>query len=405
MKIDDDTLLKFLCESVHPMTGKLPETTKEMVEKYNSFLGHDGYRIVPNGKMSGKLVYVAKLIGISATPALNAVKEVLNGTDTEYLTQQIARMEGSVNDDPDLAIGTSKELIETFCKTILHENNIDYTDKDDLQKLVKMTMKELTLTPEDIPDQVKASQTIKRLLNNLANITQGIAELRNKYGTGHGKHKNNKGLQPRHAKLAVGAASTLVGFLSETNIERMKERSNDNFPDYICSTTRQLKPLLNELRKKKNILEKEKKSALEQHFSGPLRETELLIVKTENDISRIEIKIRCIENGYDHWDKAKFLSTSEAGCLIDNWYDIEEIKKLPIRIPANVVKSLIEARKSELFKSFQVCSIYEVPDDDYGNETLISVIYYLFGVQDISNIKPDDNLDLYLINSWEEDRG
>ena len=54
----------------------------------------------------------------------------------------------------------------------------------------------------------KAAETIKRLLSNLATITQGIAELRNKYGTGHGKVAKTKGLSPRHAKLAVGAASS-----------------------------------------------------------------------------------------------------------------------------------------------------------------------------------------------------
>jgi hypothetical protein len=40
--------------------------------------------------------------------------------------------------------------------------------------------------------------------------TQGIAELRNHYGTGHGKAAGAKGLSSRHAKLAVGAAASLA---------------------------------------------------------------------------------------------------------------------------------------------------------------------------------------------------
>ena len=51
-------------------------------------------------------------------------------------------------------------------------------------------------------------------------ITNGIAELRNSYGTGHGKDAKSKGLSPRHAKLAVGAATTLAIFLVETHLER-----------------------------------------------------------------------------------------------------------------------------------------------------------------------------------------
>jgi hypothetical protein len=87
-------------------------------------------------------------------------------------------------------------------------------------KIVRLTVKELELTPDDIPEQAKARDTIKKLLMNLATITQGIAELRNSYGTGHGKLSSSKGLQPRHAKLAAGAASTLAVFLQETYTER-----------------------------------------------------------------------------------------------------------------------------------------------------------------------------------------
>jgi Abortive infection C-terminus len=89
-----------------------------------------------------------------------------------------------------------------------------------LPELVKLTIKELALAPSDIPDSAKAAETVKRLLNNLATITQGVAELRNQYGTGHGKAAGSKGLGPRHAKLAVGAASTLAVFLAETHNER-----------------------------------------------------------------------------------------------------------------------------------------------------------------------------------------
>ncbi|WP_232416201.1 abortive infection family protein [Methylotenera mobilis] len=87
---------------------------------------------------------------------------------------------------------------------------------------MKLTSKELELTPGDIPDKSRAAETIKSLLSNLATITQGVAELRNHYGTGHGKVAGAKGLQSRHAKLAVGAASTLAVFLAETHKERPK---------------------------------------------------------------------------------------------------------------------------------------------------------------------------------------
>jgi hypothetical protein len=49
---------------------------------------------------------------------------------------------------------------------------------------------------------------------------QGLAELRNLYGTGHGKEGSTKGLAARHAKLAVGAAITLADFLFDTHENR-----------------------------------------------------------------------------------------------------------------------------------------------------------------------------------------
>ena len=52
----------------------------------------------------------------------------------------------------------------------------------------------MELTPDDIPEKSKAVDIIQRLLSNLATITQGVAELRNHYGTGHGKAAGSKGL-------------------------------------------------------------------------------------------------------------------------------------------------------------------------------------------------------------------
>jgi hypothetical protein len=67
---------------------------------------------------------------------------------------------------------------------------------------MKITAKELKLIPDDTPEKSKATDTVKRVLSNLAAITQGVAELRNQYGTGHGRAAGCKGLGSRHAKLA-----------------------------------------------------------------------------------------------------------------------------------------------------------------------------------------------------------
>jgi hypothetical protein len=123
---------------------------------------------------------------------------------------------------PDLQLVGAKELVETCCKTILIDRGITFPKNANIPELVKLTSKELELTPNDIPEKAKAGDTITRLLSNLAKITQGVAELRNHYSKGHGKAAGAKGLQSRHAKLAVGAASTLAVFPAETHNERGK---------------------------------------------------------------------------------------------------------------------------------------------------------------------------------------
>jgi hypothetical protein len=219
MNGDDEVLLRFLSETVHPVVRPDVTESKRLVQLYNEYLRRDGFEITEKTRISSKPVYVGRNVGIVGVPGVEAAKQALSGTDVGYVAQQITRMEAAVISDPGLAIGTAKELVETCCKTILSERNIEIPKNGDLPQLVKRTVKELKLTPDDIPDKAKAADTIRVLLSNLATITNGVAELRNKYGTGHGKEAKAKGLGPRHAKLAVGAASTLAVFLAETHRE------------------------------------------------------------------------------------------------------------------------------------------------------------------------------------------
>ena len=167
-------------------------------------------------KLAGRCRKIAnRLLNTSAN--LEDIRETAESFDANYLTKQIQRMKDSVETDADLAIGTAKELIETCCMTILTEREVEIPAKHNISKLAKATFKELNLVPEGIPNAARGVDVIKRLLSNLSTVTLGLAELRNLYGTGHGKHGSTSGLTPRHAKLAVGAASTLAAFLFETH--------------------------------------------------------------------------------------------------------------------------------------------------------------------------------------------
>lgn len=156
---------------------------------------------------------------LAGGPSLGPLKAHAQVLNANHLAEQIRRLEASVENDPSLAIGTAKELIETCCKTILAERGKPVTGSPDVSVLTKETLKELKLVPECIPEAARGADVIKRLLSNLGTIGNGLAELRGLYGTGHGKHGASTGLSGRHAKLAVGAASTLAVFLFETHQE------------------------------------------------------------------------------------------------------------------------------------------------------------------------------------------
>lgn len=227
MRGDDEVFLRFLCEMLHPVVRSDRQEVETLLQLFNELLAGDDFEIVERSRISGRPVYAARLKLIGTPPSLRSAKDLATSFDAEYLTQQITRLEASIPHDPALAIGTAKELVETCCKTVLQDLGVTVDKNWELTKLVKETYKALKLTPEDIPDEAKAVETIRRLLSNLATVTQGLAELRNEYGTGHGKAASAKGLKPRHAKLAVGAATSLAVFLFETHQERLTKSSNN----------------------------------------------------------------------------------------------------------------------------------------------------------------------------------
>jgi hypothetical protein len=147
------------------------------------------------------------------------VAKVVKAGDLSYLANQITRMETAIENDPELAIGTAKELVETACKTVLEAMSIEVNKKWDLPQLLKETTKQLKVTPDTVRASAAGAESIRKVLGSLGSIVSGVAELRNSHGTGHGK-SGGSGLGARHARLVVGAASTLTVFLFETYNDR-----------------------------------------------------------------------------------------------------------------------------------------------------------------------------------------
>ncbi len=161
-----------------------------------------------------------RLVPPQVLEGVRDIQAAVAGLDAPELARQLDRLRDSIDSDPGLAIGTAKEMLETTCKTILEDLQVSIDSSWDVAALLKETRKQLNLLPEDVPEAAKGAETIRRVLSNLGQLGVGLSELRNLYGSGHGRSGNAKGLSERHARLAVGAVATLVQFLFETHRER-----------------------------------------------------------------------------------------------------------------------------------------------------------------------------------------
>lgn len=217
---ESSVFLDFLCQMVHPLVRPDTDEAEALVDKINASLKKDGTMLVAGGSIFGRPEYSAQpLSGTIST--MQHAKGVANVLNAGWMAKEILRIEASIDTHPEAAIGSAKDLVESCCKTIMDNVGKPVPTGTNLPKLVKMTLAELKLTPANIQNSAKAAEEVKKVLGSLASITNGVAALRNLYGTGHGRAGSYQGLGPRHAKLVVISAIAFVTFVTETYQARL----------------------------------------------------------------------------------------------------------------------------------------------------------------------------------------
>jgi hypothetical protein len=211
----EDNFLRFLCEMVHPVVRPDKDEAIKLVKQINDQLKLGGWSLEQEELIAGRPRFVARKINTQGSTVSRA-KNVADALDAGWMQKEIERMEHAIERDPALAIGTAKDLVETCCKTILTKRNVEYTRSADIPQLTKLLAKELKLVPDGISDETKGVDAIKSILRNLSALTHYVAELRGLYGSGHGRDGKHKGLEPRHARLAVATAVAFIDFVTET---------------------------------------------------------------------------------------------------------------------------------------------------------------------------------------------
>ncbi|WP_424039509.1 abortive infection family protein [Prevotella nigrescens] len=219
MHTSDEEYLSFLAETLHPAVRTDKKEISQMQEIYNNHLENDGYEIIQVKEISGKPVFEGRLKTIGSSHQVENKTEIKKYLNTEYVNKKIDLMHESISKDTELAIGMAKEFIETACKSILKKHNKTIDKNWNLGQLIKNTYNILDFKSQEANNPEKAENCIIQVLKGTTTMINGITELRNAYGTGHGKEADFVTLESKYARLIVGMVSELVIFFLATDGE------------------------------------------------------------------------------------------------------------------------------------------------------------------------------------------
>ncbi|MBJ9703825.1 abortive infection family protein [Acinetobacter calcoaceticus] len=152
-----------------------------------------------------------KLEKINISPSDNVIKAAIQSIDSQYIHLTWQKALGRRQDDPEGAITIARTLLESTCKYILDDKNVDYGTTPDLNHLYRLTAKQLNIAPSDHTQSV-----FKQILGGCTSVIEGLGALRNRISDAHGQGKINFRPASRHAELAVNLAGTMAVFLFST---------------------------------------------------------------------------------------------------------------------------------------------------------------------------------------------
>lgn len=181
-----------------------PRCAPEQRRSLAAALGCDGYRMDPEtGRIADPVVHLDE----------NALRSLPNSSAIE---DNLRRMLAAIDTDPRLAVSAARALVESTAKLVLNERQQTYAAGAKLPALVSAAQKALGLDAKDAGGVGGGGDALRKILSSLTTLTQGLTELRNNVGVDHGRDSVPTWVQPRHARLAGGAAQVWCKWMLET---------------------------------------------------------------------------------------------------------------------------------------------------------------------------------------------
>ena len=210
-------------ESLDPLEilGKLIEGYMEEVIEEETFFSSDEN---VNKKKKKDILRIKKALeranlkyvnggfisGSLGTPSVS-LRDSIKNRNYDILNEEFERALKSINANPKEALSSACNIIESVCKVYIEEEQLEMPKKKDLRTLWNIVRKDLGFDPAILEDQ-----DLKLILTGLISTVQGIGSLRTHASSAHGSGQNSYKIEPRHARLGVHSAHTVVLFVLES---------------------------------------------------------------------------------------------------------------------------------------------------------------------------------------------
>jgi phosphoribosyl-ATP pyrophosphohydrolase len=224
--VKSQSWLKRLHEEVSDPAGVLGKVLEEFMEvdeaarSEDQEAGRKRIRVVL-GRHSLAYHSGGIILGASAALPTKSLTKSLKDRDLGEVDKEFERSLAHVESDPPAAIAAACSILESLFKVYIEDNNLEMPADQSLKPLWKIVSKNLGFDPSAVEDE-----DIRKIFSGLNSVVDGIGSLRTHRSTAHGQGRRPYRIQARHARLAIHASHTLVGFVLETWDERKRRATS-----------------------------------------------------------------------------------------------------------------------------------------------------------------------------------
>lgn len=183
--------------------AKEEPTFKKVV---NRALGKYGYSYVNGGYITAG----------GSKPSIS-LQEAIHGRNMHAIDMEFNRALEHIHKEPKESVSAACNIVESVCKIYIADEGLPMPSKQDLQSVWKVVKEDLGMNPQTIEDN-----DLRKILTGLFSIVDGIGAFRTHASTAHGAGRKSYKVLPRHARLAINSAHSLVLYILETWDDRKK---------------------------------------------------------------------------------------------------------------------------------------------------------------------------------------